>query len=442
MNKKPLCLIFAAFILLSPGLTAGESVSITLEKAWEMMEENNPELRNLILDQEILIRESGNRKDWIPGISAGAGLSRSSPLISWVTNPDNADLSEGDNWSLRGSVDLRFNINPNLSLEDQAEALELKILLLQYQAKVRDLRASLQKLYYQIITGYNTILLQEESIALARNRLEQIETQYNRGLRSDLELLTAKIALAGDLPALEKAKIDQEKKLITLRQYLGLEPGAPVELVSDPMAGLDDLAEDEVSVDKLKLQILEREDLQIAKLQIELAEINQELSAKKVFGPSFGASLGWSSGINPLFDPDSWTADDWRDSLSLGFSVSLPLDGHIEGSADDLSLARIEDKLEEMKLSLEESYAEAEGKLAYLLLDIELSGFNIEASELNITLQEQNFKKIQDNFESGRSSLLELNNSRQELRKVRLSLENEKLNRRLLLIDLARMQGR
>ena len=436
MNKfQPLATVFL-FIFVCTGITAQaenqNEIQVSLDSAWEMMKEHSSELQSLLIDREILIREAVNKKYRIPGISAGASLSRTSPLITWMTNPKNAELSEADNWSIRGSIDMRLGFNFNISLEDQAEALELDILMLQRQSRMKDLQVSLQKLYYQILTGYNTIELNEQNAELTQKRLEQIETQYRQGLRSDLELLTAKIAVAKGLPALEKAKVDQKKRLITFRGYLGIDPDA--EVVLSPAS--------DFSYEGTALAAIENEALQTAEEQIKLAEVNKKLAEKNLFAPSLNLSLGWSSGINPVFDSASWTPDEWNDSLGLGLSLSVPISQHINGSEGRLSLQKLDDNIKKMKISLEKSRNDLLNQYRFLLLDLELNRSNIKASELNVTLQEQNFNKIQVNFDSGRASLLDLNDSRQELRAARLSLENEKLNERLILIDLARITGK
>ena len=73
--------------------------------------------------------------------------------------------------------------------------------------------------------------LQQENLDLAQNRLVQTELQYEQGLKSDLELLSAKIAAARDVPGLQKEKTAQEKRYITLRNYLGLDESPEIRLI-------------------------------------------------------------------------------------------------------------------------------------------------------------------------------------------------------------------
>jgi outer membrane protein TolC len=152
-------------------------------------------------------------------------------------------------------------------------------------------------------------------------------------------------------------------------------------------------------------------------------------------------SLGWSSSVNPLFRAESWTVEQWSDNIGLGLSVSVPIDSRISGSSADLSLQKSSDAISKLRITIEDSRSKLETRVRTLLLDLELSDSNIEASSLNVSLQEQNYRKVRDNFESGLMSLLDLDSAQQELQKARTALENEKLNRLFIILELQKILG-
>ncbi|MBI9099027.1 MAG: TolC family protein, partial [Spirochaetaceae bacterium] len=159
------------------------TLSIDFEEAWQKMEKSHPVLRSLMIDQAAAVREVESLSHMIPGISFSASLSRSAPLISSFTNPSNEGRTEREYWSLRGGFDMRLSLKPTVSIENQIKALQLSLILLQRESRIRDLRADLQKLFYQIDAGDKTINLQERILNLTNTRLEQIEAQYKKGLR-------------------------------------------------------------------------------------------------------------------------------------------------------------------------------------------------------------------------------------------------------------------
>ncbi|MBI9099137.1 MAG: TolC family protein, partial [Spirochaetaceae bacterium] len=224
---------------------------------------------------------------------------------------------------------------------------------------------------------------------------------------------------------------------ITLRQYLGLEPDSPVELI--PLGNME-LAEGS-GLENLIPAAINNLEMRSSRLQLEISEKNRKLSRGNMLSPSLGLSLGWSTGINPLFESDSWTRESWGDNLGLGISLSVPIDSWLKGSDDQQSLLRLDDSIGKAELSLDDSLRKMKDSISSLLLDLELNRTNIEVNELNIALQEQTFNKVRQNYETGMTSLLDLDNSRQELQKALVALEEEKLKRNLLIIDLNLLTG-
>lgn len=407
--------------------------SIKVETAWQLMEVNNLTLKSLLIDQEATLRDIKSKGYLIPGISLTSSISRSSQLISNFTNPQSTP--ESDNWSLKGGINLNLNINTSLDLENQIKNLQYNIILLEKEIHIRDIRSNLLKLYYQISAGEQTILLQQRILGLSESRFEQVEELYNKGLRSEYEVLTAKISVARDQPSLKKAIIDQEKRLITFKELLGLDPNKEIKL-DYPVSNNSDISFD---IDLDSFNPIDNIEYQITILKQQLSIKNRELFLKDQRTPTLGINLGWSTSINPMFDPDSWSSEEWEDSLGLGFSFSLPLDPKIKGSKGQLALSKLDDSIIKSNIALEESKREHYDEIKTLLLDLELSISNIIMNELNIKLQEENFNKLQSNFETGRSSLQDLDSSRQELQKALVTLENERLNKNIILIELEKI---
>jgi len=438
MKSKVQTLLFVFFTVTNlSALDLGAPLPLSLENAQQQVLEHSPTLFRANLDLEVALRDQNAQlKSWIPGVSASGGVRRSSPLLSALTNPASAK-PETQLWSLSGSVDLRLNWNLNLSLEEKREALVTQLARLEVQALERSLVSALKKQYYQILGAEASIALQEEGMQLAQTRLEQIQAQFDRGLRSDLELLTAKIAASRDLPVLERAKADQEKRFTTLRQSLGLAPNSPLVLTTPLDYSRLPLPTWEETKDKISAHI----DLIRATLRHELSQINRELGRASRLGPGLGISLGWSSGLNPLLEPKSWSAERWSDNLSLGLSLSVPLDAHWEGTTGNLALQRLDVEVKRTQSNLEEVQTRIPTEIQGLLLDLKVARSQVEWGLLSLNLQEQNYRKVLEGFERGKTPLLDLENARQELQKAKITQESNRLGVYFLFVDLTSRLG-
>jgi multidrug efflux system outer membrane protein len=345
--------------------------------------------------------------------------------------PSDSVKDESEYWTVRGSLDMQLKITPSLSIEEELRQLRAELLDLKIAGRISSLKYDLTVLYYGILSAEKRITLQQENLQLAENRLLKTELQYEQGLKSDLELLSAKIAAARDVPGLQKESTAQEKRYITLRNYLGLDESLEIRLMPAPLKETL-LPEKESVLHSVPLNL----DLLSLEKQIRQAELNYRKAKKETNGPTLGMSLGLSSSVNPAFEGDSWSSEEWRDSLGLGLSLSIPLDGHIKGSSDQLNLKDLEETIEAARINLDEAGRSLKDEIRSLYLDIELSRSNIEVDELNVSLLEQNNNKMEQSYNSGRVSLMDLDDSRQELKEAVLTLEDEKLNLTTLKVEL------
>ena len=422
------------FLMFTGSLLAAQSaqeMSLTLEEAWNQMAEGNGELIKLRMDLESNRRQEEAPDQWIPSLSAGASLSRSSPLASAYTRPDPIEREERDLWSVRGSVDMQFRLSPGLSLREKLEVLRRQNAELALRKEIASLRYDLTVLFHQILAGDRRIAFHEENVALAKNRLGQIQLQYDRGLKSDLDLLSARIAAARGVPGLMKERSDQEKRYITLKRYLGVDRAVAIRLEALPEEVYSLL-----SLDEILASLAPDPSIVVLQNELEISRISSDLEGKSLYGPTVGMSLGWSSSVNPAFREESWSSEEWSDSLGLGLTFSIPLDGYIKGSSGQLELSDREDSVRSAEINLETARQIRRDTVQSLYLDIQLSRANIEVDELNVSLLEQTLAKMDLSYSEGRASLSELEESRQDWMEAVLTLEDERLKLKLLEIEL------
>ena len=200
MINKVLLTVFAVFFTVNLSLSAdtGEKpeLTLTLDQAWKMMQESNSELRKLHMELGGAVRKADAYDQLIPSVSTGATLRRDSPFISTYTMPSSSIQDEQELWTARSFLDIQLKLTPGLSIEEELQQLSADLLELEIAGRISSLKSDLTILYYEILSGEKRIALQEENLQLAQNRLTQTELQYEQGLKSDLELLSAKIGAA------------------------------------------------------------------------------------------------------------------------------------------------------------------------------------------------------------------------------------------------------
>ncbi|MBB6480999.1 TolC family protein [Spirochaeta isovalerica] len=430
-NRK---LLLLTLIFSMASFLPADPLILSLEEAWNIMEINNSDLNKLYLQWGAALRKSGSREYLRPSISAEAGISRSSGLISLLTNEDTVtNFDEKKNWTVSGALKLSWSLAPGVSLEAKSRAIDEELLRLQIEEKTRSLKYSLTVLYYQILAGEEQIALQEENLRLTTSRVEQAEEKYNQGLLSELDLLSARLSAARDVPKLQKAKADQEKRYLTFKSYLEMDRSTEVALTGRTIDSIE-LPDLETALMDVRSHI----DLKLLVLQIEKAKISLEKSGKTSFVPTLTPSLNWNNNISTdFYDAGEFEPDLFKDTISLGLTLKIPLDSYLPGSSERLAMQSLEEAIEIAEINREKSARSLEDKVRTLYLDMELSRSNVELQKLSISLLEQTVAKNEQLYENGRLSLADLEDSRMDLKAAVLTLEDEKRNLTNLTIEAA-----
>jgi outer membrane protein TolC/DNA-binding transcriptional regulator YbjK len=89
---------------------------------------------------------------------------------------------------------------------------------------------SVKQVYYSVLLAKAMAGVQKESLSLARQHLATIEAQYKQGIASDLAVLRQKVEVSNTEPALTQAQNLYEIGLVELKNLIGLDPEADIDL--------------------------------------------------------------------------------------------------------------------------------------------------------------------------------------------------------------------
>ena len=89
---------------------------------------------------------------------------------------------------------------------------------------------SVKQVYYSVLLARAMAGVQKESLDLARQHLATIEAQYKQGIASDLAMLRQKVEVSNTEPALTQAQNLYEIGLVELKNLIGLDPEAEIDL--------------------------------------------------------------------------------------------------------------------------------------------------------------------------------------------------------------------
>lgn len=271
-----------------------------------------------------------------------------------------------------------------------------------------------KKIAYNIVSYYLTILenkkalrIQQKNMELQKKIKKQIETMYELGKQSELELQQSEI----DLIDYQIAVLEAENTLRTTRKelfnYLNIE--------DDGSALAEPALPEYETVEDFKSNIdIEKQQNNIKSTKLSLFE--QKLN----FLPSF--SLGYSYNYDKATSADFSDWDDYDDSttLSLSFSYSIfDLFRKYENHGQQKRNLKIQE------IALDRAEKEYQKDLENLNSDISTFKKAVNLYEKKVKLAEKNLKKAEEQFKLGSISLLDLDKSKLDYQNAQLKYNNK-----------------
>ena len=168
-----------------------------------------------------------------PQLSASAGYTRNIESPSFFIGGNK--IKSGLNNAFSGSLDLN-----QVLWAGGKVATGIKMAGLYSDASDEQLKTAqkaitkaVKQMYYAVLMAKSMSGIQQESLDLARQHLATIDAQYKQGIASDLAVLRQKVEVSNTEPALTQALNLYEEGLVDLKNLLGLDPEAVINLTEN-----------------------------------------------------------------------------------------------------------------------------------------------------------------------------------------------------------------
>ncbi len=387
--KRLSALLFLLMILLSAA--SAQQLELNIQSCIELALENNPDLKTAGINLRTAEREMNSSwNNFLPSISAGAGISASTPVFS-----DSINFRLG----FSGSLSLSLSLNPGIRNTIESIRLSYDSQEITLQAAEKQLKSSIEKEFYYLITSKSNLEIVTANMELAKKNYEQAQTNYSYGRSSELAVLQAQVNAANLEPQYKQAIAAYNSRLNDFRLVLGLKPDAKITLDGS-------LETKKVNFDAEKLAeiyIDNRSDIISLRKNLEILNNNKTLASFSNYSPTVRLSGGYSA----------TGSQSWSDSFSVGINLSVPIDNYIPGSSASVSMAEIDDRIEKAEISLEQAINEAKNEIYNLSAQLDTAAANMELSEINITLAKKSYEMSEQSFARGSVQRLDVEDAQQ-----------------------------
>ncbi|WP_295935583.1 TolC family protein [uncultured Alistipes sp.] len=390
---------------------------LTLDEAVSLALSDNPTIR--VAEMEVQRFDYVKRQtwgSWIPQIAVGGTYTRSIVKQSMTKGlsfgADNTLAAQGDaTWTFFAPSVFR-----TLKMNDVQRA-----------AAVESARASRIDLVAEVKTAFFNILLAEQSLdvlreseATVQRTVDDTQLQYENGLTSEYDLLTAQVQLSNLKPSILQTENSIRLAKLMLKMYLSIPEDVTIEAVGEldsmrdaVLAGTDGLTtnvQDNSDLRALELQ----EDL--LKRQLKVANASRLPTVSAFFTATYtGNDIDMTKlnfgGTDPGQQPGDvldgskfW----WQHPMSAGLQVSIPI---FAGLTKMNKAREIKNQISQVGIQRDYARQQIDVQVRSALNDLLTARETMFAQELTVEQARKAYRISDTRYRAGAGTILELNSA-------------------------------
>jgi multidrug efflux system outer membrane protein len=388
---------------------------------------NNEGLKQSALALEAKRRALGLAwNELLPSVTAGAGLTGSS-VASGIDS---------------SSVAIAGNVSASLNLS-AAIGESKKLLRLAYEGELLAYEKAQARLELQVRKKAYSIVLDTESLKLARQNIEresasyvQTEERYKAGLASELELLSAKVTLETLKPVAEGYSNTLANDIDGLKNLIGL--NADEEISIDSSLDLADDVIARVLGEAKTAKSPDNRDVAAAAKSLEKASSSKASLVRAKLWPSLALSASLVPSL-PLSSSTGSAANSLTASASA--MVSIPLDNYLAGSKARESIAEAQDGIDSSDIAYKAAIKDTEAARKSYIRSVESYRNSLAALKLNVDLAQRSYDASLKAYKNGLVTLTTLQSASGNLESAKLSALSKSYDLIAAILDLAYETG-
>lgn len=393
-------------------------VKLDLNTAVSKALKNNLTLKNNEIDfKNKVLNLATTWNNFLPD----AGLS-----ASMGSNIDSGKNSLSVGFSTSLSINGKSILNVYQSVLDYQSG---KVSLEQAKSK---LICDVKKYYYNVVLLKEQIDLKQKEIDVSKLNFEVSLQKYQKGMLNEIDKLKSEYTYKSLIPSYKSILNEYTVAMFNLKLLIGIGDTDDIEL-SDSIPDISGL--DYSSI--LSMSLNDNFDVKILNQTIKSSENSRNTYIAALF-PSFNLSYSLSSGFDKDFTKDNWFDDsnNWNNSGSVGFSLSLSLDSYFPFSSSQLGIIEGQNTVLKNKNTLEKTILETRNSIRGYILTLKQIEESMEAFKTNIELAERTYSLTNELYQGGLKSYIELADAQNDLYDSKLELLKSKYNYIVSYLDL------
>lgn len=409
-------------VLLAVAFTMRAQQPWTLQQCIDYaMEHNVGILQSRLQQQNADYQLKMSQNAWLPSVNASA-----SEGLGFGQSPSYTGVYVSDNSSSASvGVSVSMPLFQGLNLYNTNKANELNL-----QASTQDLEAAKRDLRLAIMAYYMEVVYCKELLGVAEKQLELSESQHQRtqelfevGRLPESNVYESAAQVATDRASLTEAQNNLMLRLLDITQALELDDVEGFDVV-DPEVFMTDDEMPLVSPQATIQHALNHQpEMQAAQLRLQQAHYDLK-AAKSAWYPSLSFYGGYSNGIYHYFT-DGYANTPIQQQLQtngrtqLGLSLNIPI---FNGMQTKYRVKMTELGIENQQVNIENTSKKLKKEIQQAYYSAVAAKQKYVAADNSLKSSQLAYEYAQAGFEAGKTTLMELNESKNRLYKAESSL--------------------
>lgn len=412
----------AIIILLISTVTSvfAETMIIDINTAVTLAKKNNIDLKRAALSLE------GKRRDKVtaynvfyPEIDGSATFAKSN------LEPDPVDGYTASDTNLILGYSASFNFTPALFNAITLLKRDYQLGEISYEKVHKSIETNIKEIFYNLILIKEQISLLEDNLSNIENRYDQMKTNYNAGIVSELELLKVQVSYENFKPELNSINNTYNSILLNFKTLLGID--------LDQEVFINGVIEPEINTltvaDAIDLALLNNSDLKSINKYTQFFDAQKKSTFSRDFLPLINISYSQSRILNDPFGDNRFKEDNFFDDTGkLSVSILYSLHSLFPNSSARMEQRKIEQSIKDTELQGE---ALIDGLKLQITNYISVLNNSIKIQEglkFTVLLAEKSLGQVKQAYDAGTAKLIDVESAENEYKKSRLELLKEKFN--------------
>ena len=385
------------------------------------MEHNTGILQSQLQQQNADYQLKMSQNAWLPSVSASAseGLGfGQSPSYTGVYVSDNSSSA-----SAGISVSMPLFQGLNIYNTTKADQLNLQATMQDLEAAKRDLSLTIMAYYMEVIYCKELKGVAERQLELSENQHQRTQELYEVGKVPESNVYESAAQVASDRASLTEAENNLMLRILDLTQVMEIENVEGFDVVAPD----NFMTEEELPLTSAQTTIQHAltHQPEMLSAQLKLEQAHYELkAAKSAWYPSLSFYGGYSNGYYHYFTNGNANIPfsqqlKTNGRTQVGVSLNIPI---FNGMQTKYRVKMTELGIDNQQLNIENTSKKLKKEIQQAYYSAVAAKQKYVAAENSLTSSQLAYEYAQAGFEAGKSTLMELNESKNRLYKAESSM--------------------